>query len=39
MEPETVEPRLVGADARVVGPARILILDDELRSANRSTRC
>jgi len=24
-----VEPRLVGADARVVGPARILIIDDE----------
>ena len=24
------EPRLVGADARVVGPARILIVDDEL---------
>src|ERR1035437_6653980 len=27
---EATEPRLVGADARVVGPARILILDDEI---------
>ncbi len=26
---EATEPRLVGTDARVVGPARILILDDE----------
>ena len=26
---DAVEPRLVGADARVVGPARILIIDDE----------
>ena len=25
-----IEPRLVGADARVAGPARILIVDDEL---------
>jgi DNA-binding NtrC family response regulator len=28
-EDTAVEPRLVGADARVVGPARILIIDDE----------
>jgi DNA-binding NtrC family response regulator len=27
---EATEPRLVGPDARVVGPARILIVDDEL---------
>ncbi len=36
---EATEPRLVGADARVAGPARILIVDDERRSANRWTRC
>ena len=30
MNEEAIEPRLVGADARVVGPARILIVDDEL---------
>jgi DNA-binding NtrC family response regulator len=29
VETAEVEPRLVGADARVVGPARILIIDDE----------
>jgi DNA-binding NtrC family response regulator len=28
-QPAAIEPRLVGADARVVGPARILIIDDE----------
>ena len=27
---EAIEPRLMGTDARVVGPARILIVDDEL---------